>query len=298
MRVLVIGHSGQLATALRKAKLPEGWILRTMGRPALDIRKGNDIARALDTFRPDAVINTAAYTAVDEAEEREREAFALNRDAPVLLARECARHDVPLVHVSTDYVFDGYKGMPYTETDETAPLNVYGRSKLAGENAVQDAGGRFCIIRTAWLFGPYGRNFLRSILERAQCGQPLRIVADQRGTPTCVEHLAQGLVHLLARWQQAPEAFPWNRIWHLAGTGEATWHGLAEAIMNASRRMGGTAVPVQAISTREYPARARRPVDSRLDCSGVAQAAGVRLPHWRVGVEASVRRLLEGEACE
>ena len=270
-------------------------MLRTVGRAGLDIRNGRGIAESLDAFRPDAVINTAGYTAVDEAEDNVEEAYALNRDGPALLARECAERDVPLVHVSTDYVFDGRKGAPYREEDAPAPPNVYGRSKLAGEEAVREAGGRFCIIRTAWLYGPHGRNFLRTMLEKAQRGEPLRVVADQRGTPTCAVHLAEGLMALLSRWEDAPESFPWNRTWHLTGSGEATWHGLAEAIMDASRRLGGPAVSVEAIGTGEHPAKARRPADSRLDCSAIAREVGIRLPHWREGVEESLRRLLKGE---
>ena len=292
MRVLVIGRSGELATALQETHLPDGWVLQALGRPELDVRKQDSILGALDACRPDVVINTAAYTAVDDAEDNVEEAFTLNRDAPAMLARECARYDIPLVHISTDYVFSGHKQAPHVETDDTDPVNIYGRSKLAGEIAIRAVGGRFCIVRTAWLFGAHGCNFLRTILERAKRGKPLRIVQDQRGNPTCATHLAEALMSLLIRWQQAPERFPWNRVWHLAGSGEATWLELAEAIMDASRQLGGPSVAVFPISTSEYPTRAKRPVDSRLDCSAIAKALDIQLPHWQLGVELTVQTLL------
>ncbi len=295
MRILVIGHTGQLATALRETSLPAGWHLRTLGRPALDLCDAEAIAAVLTNDAPDVIINTAAYTAVDAAEENAEAAFALNHDAPARLARACARHAIPLIHISSDYVFAGNKGAPYTENDPPEPVSIYGRSKRAGEMAIRESGATHLIIRTAWLFSPYGHNFLRTILRLAEKGAPLHIVADQRGTPTCALHLAAALIALLARWHAEPETFPWNRTWHLAGAGHATWFELATAIMRAAPDFGLPSVPIQAIATTEYPAKAPRPPDSRLDCSAIDRALGIRLPPWREGVIASLQHLVSRE---
>ena len=294
MRILVVGHSGQLATSLRDAQLPASWILHTAGRPELDVLKAASFEEKMDVFGPDVVINTAAWTAVDAAEEHEREAYALNRDAPSLLARVCARHDIPLIHISTDYVFDGKKGKPYTETDETNPLNVYGRSKLAGEEAVRDSGAKHVILRVSWLFGPYGHNFLRTMVRLASERESLNIVADQHGAPTCTLHLADALLALLERWQRNPASFPWNRTWHLAGAGYATWFDLAREIMDASQKLGGPSAQVNPITTAEYPTPATRPMDSRLDCSAIEGELGICLPPWQEGVMVSLERLYQG----
>ncbi len=295
MRILVIGHSGQLASALREAALPTGWKLHTLGRPILDVRNGSSLGAAMDAFRPDVVINTAAFTAVDAAENDIKAAFELNRDTPARIAHACAQGAIPIVHISSDYVFDGSKGSPYTEEDPPHPLNVYGCSKLAGEEAIREAGAPYLIVRTAWLFGPHGNNFLRTILRLSKKGTPLRIVADRFGTPTCSLHLATALISLLARWHTDKNAFPWNRTWHIAGSGHASWYDLARTIMQTAHELGMPAAPVQPIASVHHPARAPRPRDSRLDCSAIAHTLGLHLPPWQEGVTASMKRLLPRE---
>ena len=293
MRILVIGRSGQLATALRRVALPPGWHLTTCGRPMLDVCDPAATARVIHETRPDVIINTAAFTAVDEVERKESEAMALNRDAPAALAQLCADRDIPLVHISTDYVFNGEKKAPYLETDNPAPVNVYGRSKLAGEEAVRTSGARYVIVRTAWLFSPHGRNFLQTMLRLAEREEFLRIVADQYGSPTCALHLAEALITMLQRWRDTPGDFPWNHTWHLAGAGHASRFAWAQEIMRVSARLGGPSAALHPITTAEYPTPARRPSDSRLDCSSIVRELQISLPPWQEGVEQSVRYLLD-----
>ena len=293
MRILVMGRSGQLATALRSIALPTGWHLIACGRPLLNVCDPAATANVIHETQPDVIINAAAFTAVDEAERKEAEALALNRDAPAALARLCAARDIPLVHISTDYVFDGRKGAPYVETDTPAPLNAYGRSKLAGEEAVRTSGARYVIVRTAWLFSPHRCNFLQTMLRLAEHEEFLRIVTDQYGSPTCALHLAEALITLLQRWRDAPSDFPWNHIWHLAGTGHASRFAWAQEIMRVSARLGGPSAPLHPITTADYPMPARRPSDSRLDCSAIVKELQISLPPWQEGVEQSVRYLLD-----
>jgi len=292
MKVLVIGRSGQLATSLLSAAKPQGIQLLAASRPQLDITSPASVRNTLEDVRPALVINAAAYTAVDKAEEERDMAFAVNAEGPAHLASECRRLDIPLIHVSTDYVFDGRKQAPYTEDDAPAPLNVYGQSKLAGEEAVRQVWAKHIILRTSWVFSPFGHNFARTMLRLAQAHGTLNIVADQHGSPTYAPHLAGAILRLVSKLQSGQDSLPWG-IFHLCGSGETTWHGFAREIFSCSARLGGPTAEVQAISTAEYPTPARRPANSRLSCAKLEQSFGIRLPRWQEGVALCVEKILE-----
>jgi dTDP-4-dehydrorhamnose reductase len=279
LNIMVTGGSGQLATSL--AHLGGDRIHRA-GRPEFDFDVPETIEAVFRQSQPDLVVNAAAYTAVDAAETNEAAATRANRDGPEELARLCAAAGVPLIHVSTDYVYDGTKSSPYIESDPTAPRSVYGATKLAGEAAVLASGARAIVLRTAWVYAATGRNFVRTMLALGQTRDELRVVADQHGCPTAAGDLALAILAIATRI----EADGWRDshagVFHAAGSGETTWHGLALAVFEEASRHGKQ-VPskVLAIPTAEYPTPARRPANSRLDCSRLQAEFGIRLPHWR-----------------
>ena len=291
MRLLIAGWHGQVARALIEAapSLPHIKAL-ACGRAALDVRDPRSIERAFSDILPDVVINTAAYTAVDQAETDAEAAFALNREGARLLARAAARREVPIVHLSTHYVFDGTKATPYTESDAPLPATVFGRSKREGEQAVAEANPRHVIIRTGWVFGPAGRNFATTILEAARMGAPLRVVDDQRGNPTYAPHLASALLDVAHRLATAPTEALWG-TYHAAGSGETTWYGLAKEILARAGTMNGMDCPLTPIQSGEYPKPAPRPANSALDCTRFRDAFGLGLPPWQEGVAACVANL-------
>lgn len=296
MRLLIAGWQGQLARALVEIApgAPDIEAL-AVGRPALDLCEPASITRAMTDFRPDVIINTAAYTAVDKAESEPDAAFALNRDGPRLLAEAAHKRGAILIHVSTDYVFDGAKPAPYVEDDPTGPLGVYGRSKLEGEMAVRKAHPQHVILRTSWVHSAVGTNFVRTMLRVAGERKLVRVVDDQTGCPTYAPHLAAALLDV-ARRVTGQGAGPGKAAWgtyHAAGGGAVTWCGLAREVFRVSGSLGGPVAEVEAISTAEYPTPARRPVNSRLDCSRLERTFGIRLPDWRSGVAEGVGRLIE-----
>lgn len=293
MRLLIAGWQGQLARSLVDLAPGQPDIdALAVGRPALDLCEPASIARAMTDFRPDVIINTAAYTAVDKAESEPEQAFALNRDGARMLAEAATRCGAAIVHVSTDYVFDGTKPSPYVEDDATGPLGVYGRSKLEGEMAVRAAAPRHAIVRTAWVHSAGGTNFVRTMLRLAGDRPVVRVVDDQIGTPTYAPHLAEAILALARRLATAPEASPHWGIYHAAGSGAVTWCGLAREVFRVSAALGGPSAAVEAITTADYPTPAKRPANSRLDCSRLAEWHGIRLPDWQAGVGAGVARLV------
>jgi len=294
MKIVIIGRNGQLARALIAAGAPEGMRLQAISPPELDITSRESVDRALSCTRPDVVINTAAYTAVDTAESEAQAAFSLNRDGARHLAQACCRMQIPLVHISTDYVFDGKKAAPYVEEDPTCPLNVYGKSKLEGERAVRQYCQQHLILRTSWLFSPHGRNFVRAILQQAQMRDSLQVVDDQLGTPTYAAHLARGILHMLQVMRSSMDEFPWG-TYHMSGAGKASWCTLAQEVLSCAARLGGPVARVQPIASAEFPSPARRPTDTRLDNGKLIKAFGIRLPDWREGTHECVRAILEGE---
>ncbi|WP_315388988.1 dTDP-4-dehydrorhamnose reductase [uncultured Stenotrophomonas sp.] len=296
MTTLVLGGNGQLGQELLRALAPAGPLVATTrsgrladGTPCeiADFDSPSLLPSLLDRVRPARVLNAAAYTAVDRAEQEPEAARRANAEAPAVLAQWCARHSVPLVHYSTDYVFDGRADVPYVEGATTAPLNVYGTTKLEGEGAIRAAGGRHLIFRTAWVYAEHSANFLRTMLRLGAERDVLRVVADQRGTPTPAALIAD----VTARALQHPGGL--SGTWHLTATGETSWHGFAEAIFAeaVARGMLARAPRVEPITTAEYPTPARRPAYSHLDVSRLQADFGIVLPTWETGLAQVMERL-------
>jgi dTDP-4-dehydrorhamnose reductase len=288
-KILILGRRpGQVASELEKLGPPEGFELEFSGPERLDLMT-SDPGLLVHEVRPAAVINAAAYTAVDKAESEPEAAFRLNRDVPAELARACAGAGVPLVHYSTDYVFDGLKSEPYVETDPVNPTGVYGASKAAGEAEVMAAGGAAVILRTSWVYSAVGANFIKTMLRLAQTREEIGVVADQIGRPTWAEDCARGALRavraLLAGEVEGPELF------HLAGAGDASWADFAEAIFAESTERGGPSARVKRIATADYPTPARRPANSRLDCARIVHALDFEPRPWRSSLKACFEEL-------
>lgn len=288
MRLLVTGTNGQVARVLadRAGQFPEISVL-AVGRPQLDLESVATILPAISDARPDLIVNAAAYTAVDRAEQEPQQAFAINRDGAAAVAAAARTLNVPLIHLSTDYVFSGSKTTAYIESDETGPLGVYGKSKLAGELAVRSANPSALIFRTSWLYSPFGSNFVKTMLRLAVEKPVLRVVDDQVGSPTSGLELAEAILRIASRAGDGAGA-----TFHIAGSGSTSWCGLARHVFEISRLAGGPAAEVVPISTSEYPTPARRPANSRLDSSAFDACFGHSLRDWRAGVEETVRRIL------
>ena len=291
MRVLVTGRDGQLAHSLaaRAAAWP-GLSLRLVGRPDLDLERPGSIAAAIATAAPDVVINAAAYTAVDRAEEEPDRAFRINSDAAGEVAKAARRSGARIVQISTDYVYDGAAEGPRAETDPTSPLGAYGRSKLEGERRVAEANPDHVVLRTAWIYSARGRNFVRTMLAAAERGEALHVVADQRGSPTAAADLADGILTLVAAWRGSP-GLGLGRTYHLAGTGEASWFDFATAIFDEAARLGLPAAPVTPVRSADRPAPAPRPANSVLDSGRFAADFGYRAPPWRLSLAAVIAEL-------
>lgn len=278
MKILVCGHNGQVAQALRGPLAGFGEV-HVMGRAQLDMSCPQALREPLRQLAPDLIVNAAAYTAVDQAEQEPDTAFAINAEAPGVLAEEAQRLGAPLIHFSTDYVFNGNQASPYREEDQPDPLGVYGRSKLAGEQAIAAVGGEHLILRTSWVYSLYGRNFLLTMQRLLQEKPELRVVDDQVGAPTWAASIATATAALIERWQ-AGQAGAWG-IYHLTAQGETSWFGFAQAIGAQLKARGLPCAELQPIATRDYPTPARRPLNSRLDCSRLSREWDVRLPHWQ-----------------
>lgn len=297
--ILVAGKSGQLARCLRDVATRRNVWLETVGRPDLDLENSSGVDDLVAAIAPSAIINAAAYTAVDRAETEPERAFAINRDGAARLASAAKKRSIPFIHISTDYVFDGGKRSSYQEGDIPAPLNAYGRSKLQGEIAVLDAYPRAVVTRTSWLYSPYGHNFVRTMLRLSATQTSVRVVNDQRGTPTSVSDLADGLLDIVQQLN-ADRGGDTAGIFHLVCQGETTWHGFAEAIFASLARRGQPVPKLQGITTDEYPTPASRPQNSCLDSSEAARVFGVRLPLWQASLEGCLDRLgipMESPAC-
>ena len=284
MRVLITGINGQLGSALVDRLRGFGSLIAA-DRSVLDLSRPQEIGARLDALSPDLIVNPAAYTAVDRAEEEFALAYLVNSAGPEALARWSSRHNVPLVHFSTDYVFDGSGERPWREDDPVGPLNVYGASKLAGEQAVRAAGGASLIVRTAWIYAAHGRNFLRTMVKMAGEREELRVVSDQLGAPTPASLVADVLANILERRRaDLPKTFErLDHRLHLTAGGETSWHGFATAIVHGLKRRGIAVATrrVVPISTAEYPARARRPLNSRLSITRLQNAFSIAPPDWR-----------------
>ena len=279
--ILVTGGSGQLAWALDASAQAHGIPILRVGRPQFDFERPESIAAIFAAVAPSLVVNTASYTAVDAAESDVVAATIANQHGPAQLARLCERTGISLIHLSTDYVFDGTKGAPYEETDQTAPLGIYGATKLEGEHLVLAHCSRSIVLRTSWLYSSRGKNFVRTMLRLGCQGSQLRVVADQKGCPTSAKDLAEAIWIIVTRLRNTAWAPRYHDIYHIAGTGSASWHEFACAVFEEAERHGLSVPPVTAIATADWPTPARRPADSRLDCKKIAEVFGVCLPAWR-----------------
>lgn len=280
IQLFLTGAGGQVAWEIERRALALGLTVKSMARADLDIADNKAVQREIAAAAPKVVINAAAYTAVDKAEAEKDRAFEVNRDGAAHLAGACAARHIPLVHISTDYVFDGASKEPYVEHDTTAPLGVYGESKLAGEAAIRGFLDRHVIVRTAWVYGVHGHNFVKTMLRLGAERDVLRVVADQRGCPTFAGDLADALLAISRRLLGEPPPEEAYGTFHYVGGGAVTWHGFAERIFDLAAPVLGRRPKVEAITTAEYPTPAKRPANSVLDCSKVARIYGIMQRPW------------------
>lgn len=284
MKVLVSGAGGQVGTELIKRGQALGLVMLPVYSEELDITQHNRVIEYIKSNSPDIVINAAAYTAVDKAEEEAELAFAVNRDGPAYLAEACSDISVPLLHLSTDYVFDGTNQGAYVESDIPNPTTIYGKSKLEGEQAVVNRIEQHIILRVAWVFAASGSNFVRTMLRLGREGDELNVVADQKGAPTWAGDIADVLLTIAIRYKQN-ENIAWG-TYHYIGTPETTWHRFAQTIFREARQLNMLEkVPrVHAISTDQYPTAAERPKNSVLNCQKIQDAFQIQQPDWRIGL--------------
>ena len=284
MRVLVAGREGQVARALVARLLSEGHQVTALEPPELDLTARESIAAAMAAAAPDLVVNAAAYTAVDRAEDQPELALAVNATGAGWLAEAAGARGVPFVHFSTDYVFNGLKGAPYVETDATNPLGIYGATKEAGEGAVLAANPRSVVIRTAWVCSADGANFVKTMLRLSKERDELRVVADQHGAPTFAADLADAVVRMAPRLLVAPAGDAAFGLFHLSGAPHTTWHGFTAEILEQAAKRGHPRPRLIPIATSDYPTKARRPADGRLDCSKIKRVHGISPADWRVSL--------------
>ncbi|WP_018700276.1 dTDP-4-dehydrorhamnose reductase [Amorphus coralli] len=292
MRIAVIGRSGQLARALAERAETVGWQPVFLGRPELDLASPAGLAEKLASVRPTAILNAAAYTDVDRAESEVDVAHAINVEGAEAVARAAAALGVPVIHVSSDYVFDGSGARPWRETDPTHPLGVYGATKLASEDAVRNSAHNCAILRTSWVHAPYGRNFVRTMLRLAEDREAVKVVDDQVGAPTYAGDLAEAALAVAFSLATRPGDMGLRGIFHVANGGEASWADVAETAFAVSAAAGGPSARVIRIASADYPTPARRPLNSRLDTRKLATVHGIRLPDWRSSLRICVERII------
>ena len=289
--ILVTGATGQLGSELQRRAARFNVMAEGLPSAQLDITDAQAVREAVLRSGAGVVVNAAAYTAVDKAESESARAYAVNRDGTSHLAAACAEANIPFIHVSTDYVFDGTKVTPYTEDDRVHPVSVYGASKEAGEQALRNAWPRHIILRTAWVYSVFGNNFVKTMLRLARERDSLRVVADQRGCPTAAGDLAEAILHIAQRIKAGDE-LAWG-TYHYCGAGSTTWHGFAEAIVQLAAPALGRSVPVIPITTADYPTSAKRPANSVLDCSKIRTLLGIEPRPWRESLKEVIAELLD-----
>lgn len=290
IRVTVTGTQGQVALSLLERGLAHADIdVTALGRPDLDLERPETVEAALVAAKPGMVVNAAAYTAVDKAESEPDRAFAANRDGAGAVARAAARLGVPLIHLSTDYVYPGDKTVPYVETDATGPTSVYGRSKFEGEQAVLAVHPSALIFRTSWVYSPFGANFVKTMLRLAKDRDVIRVVDDQQGNPTSAIDIADAILRIAPSLIEGGEK---GGIYHCCGEGSTTWRGFAEAIFAESNRRCGPSAKVEGIPTSQYPTPARRPLNSRMETAAFRQRFGFGLQSWEDALSETVARLI------
>jgi dTDP-4-dehydrorhamnose reductase len=288
MRIFVSGQEGQLARCLMAGAGNHEVICA--GRPTFDFRNSEKVEQIVAQAKPDIIVNAAAYTAVDKAESEPELAMTINRDGAAAMARAAERLDVPLIQISTDYVFSGKKPTAYIETDETAPLNIYGASKLAGEQAVATLAKNYAILRTSWVYSSYGNNFVKTMLRLGAERPDLSIVADQWGCPTSADDLAAVVIKVANDLRRNSNL---NGIYHVAGTGETNWADFAREIFNIASVHGKLLPTVKNITTADYPTPATRPLNSRLNCQKLFEVFGARLPAWQESLQRVIGQIVE-----
>lgn len=293
MRLAVTGKNGQVVSALQALASAELEIV-ALGRPELDLAQPETVLTALREAKPDVVISAAAYTAVDKAESEPDIAFAVNRDGARAVAHAASDLGIPIIHLSTDYVFDGAKATAYVESDPTGPTSIYGRSKLEGERAVSEATDNYAVLRTAWVYSEYGNNFVKTMLRLSENRDELNVVADQFGCPTSANDIATAIV-TTARKLAEDSSARLRGVFHLSGTGETNWANFAKQIFAFSAENGGKSMIVNDITTEQYPTPARRPANSQLDCSKLEEVYGIRLPSWQTSTRAVVTALAQSK---
>lgn len=293
MRLAVTGKNGQVVSALQALAGP-GLEIVALGRPELDLARPDTVFKALRDAKPDVVVSAAAYTAVDKAESEPDIAFAVNRDGAKAVARAANDIGVPVIHISTDYVFDGTKTTAYVENDPTGPASVYGRSKLEGEQAVSESTDNYAVLRTAWVYSEYGSNFVKTMLRLSESRDEINVVADQFGCPTSANDIAIAIVSIARKLATDP-APHLRGVFHMSGTGETNWAGFAKQIFAFSAKNGGKSIVVNDITTAQYPTPARRPANSRLDCCKLEEVYGIRLPEWQTSTRAVMAALAQSK---
>jgi dTDP-4-dehydrorhamnose reductase len=295
-RIFIAGEHGQVAQELGRAYKLRGDQVALAGRSTISITDQPHLLSAVMAFNPDVVVNAAGYTAVDKAEDDKEAAFAINRDGARFVVAAAKTAGVPVIHLSTDYVFDGRKQAPYLETDSTNPLNVYGESKLAGEIAVASCSSNYVILRTSWVCSPIGHNFVKTMLRLARDRDEVAVVDDQWGCPTFAADLAAVIISIGDKLASADDRSRCCGIYHASGAGETTWYRFAREIMAQSAAKGGPACRVRAIVSSEYPTRAKRPAYSCLDCSKIKRVFDISPPRWQISLQACLDLLIDKTA--
>jgi len=295
MKILVTGKNGQVGFELMRSLAPLGQVVGVDVKEC-DLAQSAAIDTLLERVRPDIIINPAAYTEVDKAETQPTVAHALNAQAPKLLARYAARHNIPIIHFSTDYVFDGKKDGLYTEEDDANPSSVYGKTKWLGEEAVRKLAAKHIIIRTSWVFGSHGVNFLKTMLKLAAERDKLSVVSDQFGAPTSARMLADAVAQIVSELAE-PGSYRKYGTYHVAARGETSWHGYAQVVVEKAIKLGLTLKlspkEIKPIATKDYPMPAPRPANSRLDTTKVRTVFSVNLPKWQDEVEKVIQELVK-----
>lgn len=292
MRIAVSGSQGQVVRSLLECAPRFGAKIFTLARPDFDLADPRTIMPAVEAVAPDIIVNAAAYTAVDKAETEEKLAHQINAAGAGILAQAAERLGIPIIQISTDYVFDGSLERPYREDDRTGPLNAYGRSKLRGEEAVRNAAARHVILRTSWAYSPFGTNFVRTMLRLGETRDEVAVVADQIGCPTSALDIADGILSMCKRLKNDPDQQNLFGTFHLAGLDSASWADFAEAVFVAAARFGRRKVAILRITTQQYPTLAKRPANSRLESRKLADTYGISLPSWKNSFLPIVERVL------
>lgn len=294
MRILILGKTGQVASSLIEVGSARSLDIQAIGRPELDITSYNSVENTLNRFAPNIVINATAYTMVDQAETDIEEAYKINFEAVKIIASCCSQADIPIVHISTDYVFDGLKTEPYLELDQTNPESIYGKSKLKGERAISEESNRYIILRTSWIYSEIGNNFVKTMLKLAESHDEISVVSDQIGNPTYARHLAENILDIVVDLKLEGEEKRWG-LYHISGQGKASWFDLATRIFELTSKNNKTVPKIKAISSSEYPVAAKRPLNSCLDCQKVKNAFSINLPVWQDGLECCLKKLYKNE---